>query len=95
MTISTYSVDSALQAYSRQSRMRIKTDSSPGGAGQRPSVDSVSITAEAANAANSNHDKPFYTLQEIISRKLIPPSGPSNADENTAQEPPGSTDVLS
>ncbi len=84
MTVSTYSVDSALQAYSKQNRVRIKADYSPGSAGQRSSIDSVSISEEAGSSSKSSSDRPFYTMQEIISRKLIPDSGtPDNSAEET------------
>lgn len=84
MTVSTYSVDSALQAYSKQNRVRIKADTSPGSVGQHSSIDSVSISEEADSASKKSPDRPFYTLQEIISRKLIPHSGtPDNSTEET------------
>jgi hypothetical protein len=95
MTISTYSVDSALQAYSKQNKMRIKTNSSPEGTGQRSSIDSVSISAEADSVAKSNKEKPFYSIQEIISRKLIPLPETLNNNENETQDLPDTTDSIS
>ena len=65
MTITAYQVDSVLNAYTRQSRVRIKLAENPDGGGEFKYRDVVSISGKEEQKAEEL-EKISYNLRDVI-----------------------------
>jgi hypothetical protein len=65
MTITPYQVDSVLNAYTRQSKLRVSHTVAKGNASEGKYTDVVSLSAQKENKAEE-FDKISYNLRDVI-----------------------------
>lgn len=65
MTITAYQVDSVLNAYARQSKVRIKSSALQEDGSESPFKDIVSLSTKEANKAEAL-EKISYSLRDVI-----------------------------
>jgi hypothetical protein len=68
MTITHYQIDSVLNAYTRQSKLRVSTNTARGNAPEGKYTDVVSLSVKEENKAEE-FDKISYNLRDIILKK--------------------------
>ncbi len=68
MTITHYQIDSVLNAYTRQSKLRVSTNTARGNAPEGKYTDVVSLSVKEENKAEE-FDKISYSLRDIILKK--------------------------
>lgn len=68
MTITPYQIDSVLNAYTRQSKLRVSQKSSKGNAPEGKYTDVVSLSANEESKAEE-FDKISYNLRDVILKK--------------------------
>jgi hypothetical protein len=68
MTITHYQIDSVLNAYTRQSKLRVSQNSAKGNAPEGKYTDVVSLSVKEENKAEE-FDKISYNLRDIILKK--------------------------
>jgi hypothetical protein len=68
MTITPYQVDSVLNAYTRQSKLRVSNSTVKGNAPEGKYTDVVSLSATEENKAEE-FDKISYNLRDVILKK--------------------------
>ena len=68
MTITPYQVDSVLNAYTRQSKLRVSHTTAKGNAPEGKYTDVVSLSVKEENKAEE-FDKISYNLRDVILKK--------------------------